>query len=730
VAGEWPNSVFSSNFNNDSYYDLAVADEVSGDVSILLNNGDGSFAAPDNYEIGPVAVSVVSAYFNGHEHLDLAAVAWVSHSVYILFNQGNGTFGEPDQYEAGYGSYSVCAANFDDDEDMDLALFLASATGAGNRIFITVDDEGNVGLNTGNWVGNFEIPQKNFQTIVNGTKGTPHLLDIKDINNDGKPEIIIHSQENNETVWNVDGSPFSPLPIELYETREESHAPSDKMSSLPSVPSIQPGWPKSVGGAVYSSPALANLIGDSDPEIVIGCNDNNVYIWDDSGVSIPNWPQSTGGDVVSSPASGNIDDDPELEIIVGSWDHKIYAWNVDGTLVEGSWPKITTGVIRSSPALGNVDQDLELEIFIAAYYGATATLYALNGDGSAVDGWPVSFSESIESTPALGDIDGDGKLEVVIGTAGSGMGKVYAFNGENATIVDGWPAVTSGGVNSSPALGDIDNDGDLEVVVGDSWWGGHVWVFNDTGGVVDGWPKDVDNNVQASPAIADFDGDKDLEIVLPTSIYVGSPIPARMFIWHHDGEVVDNWPVYFTDPDQRIVSSPAICDMDGDSALEIVFGSADGGASPSPQLYAFNYDASLVDSSWPLYGEDIYSSPAVGEIDGDGMLEVVVGSWHDYKVHCWEFGDKTYPAKLPWPMFHHDKRHTGLYREFLCADIDGDGQGPNVADLTYLVDYLFRGGPPPPVMEAANVDGDNGVNIADLTYLVDYLFRGGPAPVC
>lgn len=65
-----------------------------------------------------------------------------------------------------------------------------------------------------------------------------------------------------------------------------------------------------------------------------------------------------------------------------------------------------------------------------------------------------------------------------------------------------------------------------------------------------------------------------------------------------------------------------------------------------------------------------------------------------------------------------------------CGDVDGSGGRANIADLTYLVEYLFRGGPPPPVWQAANVDGDNGINVADLTYLVDFLFRSGPGPVC
>ncbi len=64
-----------------------------------------------------------------------------------------------------------------------------------------------------------------------------------------------------------------------------------------------------------------------------------------------------------------------------------------------------------------------------------------------------------------------------------------------------------------------------------------------------------------------------------------------------------------------------------------------------------------------------------------------------------------------------------------CGDADMQ-MGINVADLTYLVAYLFQGGPAPAPYEAGETDGVAGVNVADITYLVAHLFQGGPAPVC
>ncbi|MCH7690202.1 MAG: hypothetical protein IIA17_04045 [candidate division Zixibacteria bacterium] len=68
---------------------------------------------------------------------------------------------------------------------------------------------------------------------------------------------------------------------------------------------------------------------------------------------------------------------------------------------------------------------------------------------------------------------------------------------------------------------------------------------------------------------------------------------------------------------------------------------------------------------------------------------------------------------------------------YICGDVDNNGEFQGILELTYLVDFIFRGGPPPENALAADVDGSGGIaDILDLTYMVDFVFRGGPPPVC
>ena len=71
------------------------------------------------------------------------------------------------------------------------------------------------------------------------------------------------------------------------------------------------------------------------------------------------------------------------------------------------------------------------------------------------------------------------------------------------------------------------------------------------------------------------------------------------------------------------------------------------------------------------------------------------------------------------------------YLIFVCGDVNNNGAGPDIEDLVYLVNYMFNGGPMPPVIQSTDVDGNgSGPDIADLVYLVNFMFNGGPALQC
>jgi subtilisin family serine protease len=70
------------------------------------------------------------------------------------------------------------------------------------------------------------------------------------------------------------------------------------------------------------------------------------------------------------------------------------------------------------------------------------------------------------------------------------------------------------------------------------------------------------------------------------------------------------------------------------------------------------------------------------------------------------------------------------YVNFVCGDIDQSGVGPDISDLSMLVDYLFFQAAAPPVTEASSFDCDMVIDISDLSILVDYMFGGGATLCC
>jgi hypothetical protein len=129
-AGPSPMAVAVGDFNGDGSPDLAVANfgaydprlqaYTGGGVSVLINNGDGTFAPAVNYAAGAGPTSIAVTDFNHDGHPDLAVADYGSGSVTVLLGQGNGTFVEGFTYAAGPEPNTVAVGDFNGDGTPDL----------------------------------------------------------------------------------------------------------------------------------------------------------------------------------------------------------------------------------------------------------------------------------------------------------------------------------------------------------------------------------------------------------------------------------------------------------------------------------------------------------------------------------------------------------------------------------------------------------------------------------
>jgi hypothetical protein len=189
VGDPW--AIFSSDLDGDGDMDLAVPNGRDDNVSVLMNNGDGTFAPRVNYAAGNSPLSIFSSDLNGDGNMDLVVGNERSDNVSVLMNNGDGTFAEKVDYGSGDTPYSVFSADLDGDGDMDLA----------------VANEG---------IDNISVLKNNgdgtFATKVDYVVGDPWAIFSSDLDSDGNMDLAVANERtgNISVLLNNGNGTFAP----------------------------------------------------------------------------------------------------------------------------------------------------------------------------------------------------------------------------------------------------------------------------------------------------------------------------------------------------------------------------------------------------------------------------------------------------------------------------------------------------------------------------------------
>ncbi len=625
-----------ADFNGDDHLDVVFAinryfnNQFDG-MNICLNDGNAGFSCTTT---GRERCRVIEAGdFDGDSDVDLFCWGPGSSSTYL--NNGQGSFSRND-YSDLIGAGDGGLGDFDGDGNLDYLAFAATA-----KFYMS-------GTDTGDFV----------ETYVFSTTSAS-ALEVGDLDGDGTLEVFAALEDAPDEIWRYD--PASPLAIPFVRDH-------------------------TVGDSSFSYDLkLGDLNGDGHLDAFVGKNGPD-YVWfNDGSGNFTDSGQRLGDELTQRLAMGDLDGDGDLDVYAIHSGTPNNVWLNDGTgTFEHPFYQVLPSGSETGIDLGDFDGNGSLDVAISNSAGPD-TIW-LNRSAAPADEYPEAHRHDVALDAPVG-MTVTGVLTPTSGTAlwvhGYHRGPytgTYAY-GSHTLELDPAQTFFPGEVVETTAL-TVTSDGDTLVPF---VWRFRAEVAGGSGQFVDSGLRQ-DDNFSEAVALGDMDGDGDLDVV-----DISTDWGDDAALWLNSGGAY-TFTKHNTFPATTSDRDVALGDLNNDGLLDVFFAGGGSSSPDNPNLVYLNSGGGSLSLAWQL-GNEKSRGVALGDLNRDGRLDAFFANyesanqvWLNWSDDLFTTTQQLFPTELSYDVVLGDLDSDGDLDAFVAND------GPNTVWLNVGSGYFVDSG--------------------------------------